>query len=90
MASIKNLKKGIKYLINDLVSECEVYRKFHPDADSKKINGIIESIQKKGANIISKLNEKTSSKSKADYKSILDQTKVELLKLVDELPKAGK
>lgn len=44
MASVRNFKKDLRYLFNELVTECYVYEKLNPEADEKKINGVIRDL----------------------------------------------
>lgn len=94
MASKKSLKKEIKYLVNDLIAECEVYQEFHPEADAKKIEDIIDALQQKQHAIIKDINmhypEKTPSEQKKHYSDIIYNSRQEMLTLLDGLPATGK
>ena len=92
MATKKKKKKEIKYLVNDLVAECQVYMKFHPEADRMKIEKTILALKDKEKSIIAELNkqlpEKSSANDKNPFRSILKTSKNELISMLDELPKA--
>ncbi len=95
MANKRKLKKEIKYLVNDLIAECEVYMKFHPEADREKIEKTILALKDKEKSIIAEVNtrfpEKSPSERKKHYNSILNTSKNDLIAMLDkQLPKAGK
>jgi len=94
MATKRKLKKEIKYLVNDLIAECEVYMKFHPEADQTKIEKTILALKDKEKAIIADINtrypENSPSDRKKHYNSIFNTSKNELISMLDELPKSGK
>jgi hypothetical protein len=56
MASIKDLKKYIKTITNDLKNECLLYLAIHPEADPAGIVGIIKEIDEIGTELIFRFN----------------------------------
>ena len=41
MANRRDLKKDIKFLLENLIDECFLYNLMHPDKNEKKINDVI-------------------------------------------------
>jgi hypothetical protein len=56
MANIKNLKRYIKTITEDLKDECLVYLFLHPEAETAGITGIIREIDEIGTELVFRFN----------------------------------
>jgi hypothetical protein len=56
MASIRNLKKYIKTITEDLKDECLIYLALHPEVEPAGIAGIIKEIDEIGMDLIFRFN----------------------------------
>ena len=75
MASRRFIKKCVKNLTYDLMSECIVYKHFHSDTDQTKTNEIMETLVKQHNDLIKKVNSPKATderkKTKANYKEVV-------------------
>ena len=88
MASIKNLKKDINYVLGDIIEECYVWELSNPKADTKKSEAIIDEAIEIFDELIAKVHAKDIDNRKAHFKSIssdLELKASELLKKVNKL-----
>ena len=70
MASVKNLKKDINYVLGDVIEECYTWELLNPEADSKKSAAIVDEAILAFDNLIIKLNDKSVENKKAHFSSI--------------------
>lgn len=70
MASIKNLKKDINYVLGDIIEECYVWELANPKADAKKSEAIIDEAIEAFDALIAKVHAKDVENKKAHFKSI--------------------
>jgi len=68
MASIKNLKKEIHYLTQELINECFTYKFMHPEKSEDAINQVISAILSKQDELITSI-QKSRKLSKNELKS---------------------
>jgi hypothetical protein len=88
MASIKNLKKDINYVLGDIIEECYTWEILNPDADKKATEAIIDEAIDAFDALIDKVNAKNVENSKAHFKSInkeLEQTANDLIEKINKL-----
>ena len=84
MASIKNLKKDINYVLGDIIDECLVKLK----GDTKNSEAIVEEAIVVFDDLIAKVNAKDVENKKAHFKSIeaeLEKRAAKLLTKVNKL-----
>ncbi|MBI9041232.1 hypothetical protein [Lutibacter sp.] len=70
MASVKNLKKDINYVLGDIIEECYVWELLNPKADKKNAEAIIDEAISSFDSLIEKVNAKKVADSKAHFKAI--------------------
>ena len=70
MASVKNLKKDINYILGDVIEECYTWELVNPSADTKKSQAIVDETIATFDSLISKVNDKTVENKRAHYKSV--------------------
>jgi len=88
MASIKNLKKDINYVLGDIIEECYVWELLNPKADTKEAELIIDDAIKAFDVLIEKVNLKKVENLKAHFKAInieIEETAKSLLERINKL-----
>ena len=88
MASIKNLKKDINYVLGDIIGECYTWELLNPKADSKVTEAIIDEAVVAFDALIEKIHVKDVENRKAHFNSInleLEETANKLLKKINKL-----
>ncbi len=74
MASVRNIKKDIDYLVSEVISDCYTYLFLHDEKNKEKVIEIIESVVESRNKLFERVNnpEKVSDKKqiKKHYKGI--------------------
>ena len=83
MASIKNLKKDINYVLGDIIDECIV----SVTGDQKKIEAIVDEAIVIFDELIAKVNAKNIEKKKAHFKAIEEELEKKATKLLTKVNK---
>ncbi len=88
MASIKNLKKDINYVLGDIIEECYTWELLNPKADPKGAEAIIDEAITAFDALITHVNSNDVENKKSHYKSInseLEKTANKLIKKINKL-----
>ncbi|MBL4938819.1 MAG: hypothetical protein JKY16_00750 [Lutibacter sp.] len=88
MASIKNLKKDINYVLGDIIEECYTWELLNPKADTKGSEAIIDEAILSFDNLIAKVHVKDEENKKKHFKNItleLEKTANSLLDKINKL-----
>lgn len=88
MASIKNLKKDINYVLGDIIEECYTWEILNPKADKKATEEIIDEAIETFDTLVEKVNAKNVDNSKAHFKAInkeLEQSAKALITKINNL-----
>lgn len=88
MASIKNLKKDINYVLGDIIEECYSWELLNPKADKKESEAIMDEAVKTFDSLIDMVNIKDVENNKAHFKTIettLESKAVDLITRVNNL-----
>lgn len=88
MASIKNLKKDINYVLGDIIEECYTWELLNPKTDSKDTEAIIDETILAFDSLIEKVNLKNVENKKAHFKNLtleLEETANNLLEKINKL-----
>ncbi len=88
MASIKNLKKDINYILGDVIEECLSWQLMNPTEDTKKSESIIDEAIATFDDLMAKINSKNVDNQKAHFRGItaeLEQKAMALLGKVNKL-----
>jgi hypothetical protein len=88
MASIKNLKKDINYVLGDIIEECYTWELLHSNVDPKATEAIIDEAIAAFDVLIEKVNAKKVENYKAHFKALnieLEETAVKLLEKINKL-----
>ncbi len=70
MASVKNLKKDINYILGDIIEECYMWELMNPKADTKKSQAVIDEAISNFDSLLEKVNAKKVENKRAHYKSV--------------------
>ncbi len=70
MASIKNLKKDINYVLGDIIEECYAWELMNPNEDKKKSEAVIDEAIITFDALIDKINTKNIENKKAHFKGL--------------------
>ncbi len=70
MASVKNLKKDINFILGDVIEECYTWELLNPEADTKKSSAIVDETIVAFDSLIVKLNTKVVESKKSHFKSV--------------------
>lgn len=93
MPSVKKLKKELKNIALNLMSECETYGYFHPEISAEDIDEINRKIIAKHKEIIYEINHLKYAgdvKPKEYYQDVIKKVNSELVTLLDEISKIEK
>ena len=88
MASIKNLKKDINYVLGDIIEECYTWELLNPKADPKAAEAIIDEAIAAFDTLIANVNSNDVENKKSHYKNInseLEKTANKLIKKINKL-----
>ena len=85
MASIKNLKKDINYILGDVIEECYTWELFNPKADKKASEAIIDEAIEAFDSLIELINAKDVENKKAHFKSVEATLEVTANKLIERV-----
>lgn len=70
MASIKNLKKDINYVLGDIIEECYVWELLNPKEDFANSQAIIDEAITTFDSLIEKVNAKNVADKKTHFKTV--------------------
>ncbi len=89
MASRKNLKKDIRYIINELITEVYVYQKLNPQVNETKLNNTLKELLSHYNNYIARINKPEGKNNrklmKIHYNKIIEDLQSKTFPLVDEM-----
>ena len=88
MASVKNLKKDINYILGDVIEECYTWEILNPKADKKEAEAIIDDSIAAFDALIDMIHVKDVENKKAHFKNIqasLEEKALELIGRVNQL-----
>ncbi len=84
MASIKNLKKDINFILGDLIGECRMWELENPKEDVSKSEQIIDEIIEVFDELIAKIHQKAEDK-KAHYKAISKDLETKAIAIAEKI-----
>lgn len=88
MASVKNLKKDINYVLGDVIEACYTYELINDKPDTKKSAAIIDEAIALFDSLMDKVNQSKVDNKKAHYNAIkteLESSAQELLEKINKL-----
>jgi hypothetical protein len=87
MASVKNLKQDINYVLGDVIEEVYSWELLNPDADTKKSTAIIDEAISSFDTLIAKVNEKNVENKKSHFKTVKSDLEGVALSLLEKVNK---
>jgi hypothetical protein len=87
MASVKNLKKDINYVLSDIIEECYICQLTKDDKVSKKADEIIDEAISTFDDLIAKLNKKNVENKKKHFQSLNKDLEVKATALIEKIQK---
>ncbi|SNR31313.1 hypothetical protein [Lutibacter flavus] len=87
MASIKNLKKDINYVLGDIIEECYTWEMLNPKSDKKASEAIIDEVIEAFDSLVEKVNAKNIENKKAHFKALNAELESTALKFIEKVNK---
>jgi hypothetical protein len=85
MASVRELKKDIDYLVYEVISDCFVFSGLHPDIKSDEVSAIISDAVNFRNDLIARVNNPDGASNPKIVKAYYKSVEKDLLKGVDKL-----
>ncbi|MCW5520254.1 hypothetical protein J1N09_10420 [Aureitalea sp. L0-47] len=85
MASVRDLKRDINYVLGDIIEAVYIWELTNPDKDTKKSEKIIDEAIETFDDLIAKVNEKDVENAKAHFKGINQELEDRGRKLIDKI-----
>ena len=87
MASIRDLKKDINYVLGDIIEAVYIWEYANPKTDKKKGEAIIDEAIQTFDELIVKVNDRTVENRKAHLKSVSKELETRAQALIDKVNK---
>jgi hypothetical protein len=87
MASVRNLKKDLNYLTNELITGCFTYQFFHVDMDPKMANEVAATILNNRNELIGRINHIESKNDSKQVKEHFKKIRIDSDKSIEVLDK---
>lgn len=85
MASVRNLKKDIDYLVFEVISDCFGFGEIHPDSQPEEVTGIISDAVNFRNDLIRRVNNPEKDNTNKVVKGYFRDIEIDLIKGVDAL-----
>ena len=85
MASVRDLKRDINYVLGDIIEAVYIWELTNPEKDNKKAEAVIDEAIVTFDEIIEKVNEKNVENKKQHFKSINAELETRGRKLIDSI-----
>lgn len=85
MASVRDLKRDINYVLGDIIEAVYIWELTNPDKDTKKSEKIIDEAIQTFDDLILKVNAKDVEDQKKHFKSINQELEERGRKLIDKI-----
>ncbi|HBR55815.1 MAG TPA: hypothetical protein DEA82_17155 [Flavobacteriaceae bacterium] len=87
MASVRDLKRDINYVLGDIIEAVYIWELTNPDKDTKKSQAIIDDAIETFDELIVKVNDRSVPKAekKAHYKAVNAELETRGRKLIDKI-----
>ncbi len=87
MASVKNLKKDINYVLGDIIEAVYVWELTNSDKETKKSEAIIDEAIAVFDELVEKVNQKDVENKKKHFKAINNELEEKASKLIEKVNK---
>ena len=85
MASVRDLKKDINYVLGDIIEAVYIWELTHPSKDNKKAEAVIDEAITVFDELIEKVNDKKVENKKQHFKAINSELEEKGRKLIDKI-----
>ena len=86
MASVRKLKKAVNSLADQLIEECNIYKKYHPKYEVTKLDEIIIEINSKRETIIQDINKTANEEDKKNqFEKVVEEFQNTMIPILDKL-----
>lgn len=89
MASIRDLKKDINYVLGDIIEAVYIWEYENTDKDTKKSEAIIDEAIETFDELIAKVNDKSVANKKIHLKSVNEALEIKGKALIEKINKLG-
>lgn len=89
MASVRDLKKDINYVLGDIIEAVYVWEYQNTDKDTKKSEAIIDEAIETFDELIAKVNDRSVEGKKAHFKAINEELENRGRTLIEKINKLG-
>ncbi|TBN03570.1 hypothetical protein EYD45_08610 [Hyunsoonleella flava] len=89
MASVRDLKKDINYVLGDIIEAVYVWEYENTDKDTKKSEAIIDEAIETFDELIAKVNDRSVENKKAHFKAINEELENRGKALIEKINKLG-
>ena len=89
MASVRNLKKDINYVLGDIIEAVYIWEITNPDKDTKKSEKIIDEAIETFDELIAKVNDRKVENKKQHFKAINQELEDRGRALIEKINKLG-
>jgi len=87
MASIKNLKKDINYILGDIIEECYIWELENPKKETANTEAIISEVFLAFDSLLSRVSEKNVVNKKSHFKAISKDLETAAIALIAKVNK---
>jgi len=90
MASRRQLKRDISYVIGDIFTECLIYKELVPGTNQKEAEKLIVDLLRIDNEFITRISHTEPGKAKEYYRALVKDFQAEITKVIDKLTKLKK
>jgi len=90
MASRRDLKRDISYVIGDIFTECLIYKELVPGTDKEAAEKLIVDLLRIDNEFITRISHTEPGKAKEYYRALIKDFQKEISEVIDKLTKLKK
>ncbi|MBR5707103.1 MAG: hypothetical protein IKX55_05980 [Bacteroidaceae bacterium] len=90
MASRRDLKRDISYIIGDIFTECLIYKELVPGTDKEAAEKLIVDLLRIDNEFITRISHTEPGKAKEYYRALIKDFQKEISEVIDKLTKLKK
>ena len=90
MASRRDLKRDISYVIGDIFTECLIYKELVPGTNQNEAEKLIVDLLRIDNEFITRISHTEPGNAKGYYRALVKEFQTEITKVIDKLTKLKK
>jgi len=90
MASRKNLKRDINYVVGDIFTECLIYKELIPGTDQEAADNLMVELLKISSEFIARISHTEPGNAKNYYRTLITDFQVRIAGVINQLVKLKK